>query len=267
MSVRRLAQVHTPPGLLSGQLPRSLQVEQILRQRLQRDYQPGSRFSSEPELCQEFGVSRTLIRGVLARLAREGLVQRKAKRGTFVRAGGSRTHSPQLSDLIEHLLSFRRNTRVKVLEVRNTLGEPALRARLRLHPAEPLVVIRRVVHLDGAPLAYMVSFLPQAVGRRLTGEALDRQPIASLLPRRLGVAIRRAVQTVEPVAADLEVARRLGVPIGAPVLLVERDFLGRGDTPVYHSCAFYRGDRYKFSVTLRYGRHAPRKRLRRKDRP
>jgi GntR family transcriptional regulator len=122
-----------------------------------------------------------------------------------------------------------------------------------------------VVYVDGGPLAYMVSFLPHAVGNRLAGEALDRQPIASLLPRRLGVAIWRAVQTVEPVAADLEVARHLGVPIGAPVLLVERDFLGRGDTPVYHSCAFYRGDRYKFSVTLRYGRCGPGKRLRREN--
>jgi DNA-binding GntR family transcriptional regulator len=141
VSARRPALVHASPGLVSAHLPRSLRVEQILRQRLQHDYQPGSRFSSEPELCQEFRASRTLIRGVLARLAREGLVQRKARRGTFVRARRSRTHAPQLSDLVEHLLSFRRNTRVKVLEMRTTLGEAAVRARLHLPPAEPLVVI------------------------------------------------------------------------------------------------------------------------------
>lgn len=267
MSASPPALAHSRPRLLSRQLPRTLQVEQVLRQRLHRQYEPGSRFSSEPELCAEFRVSRTLIRGVLARLAREGLIRRKAKRGTFVSSARPRWRPPQLSDLIERLLAYRPHTSVKVVDVATAPGEPDIRSRLRVRPGEPLVVVRRVMSLNGTPLAYMISFLPHAVGRRLTTEALERRPIASLLPQRFGVPIRRAVQTVEPVAADLEVARRLGVSIGAPVLLVERDFLGRRDTPVYHSCAFYRGDRYRFSVTLRWGRRAPAARSRGSDRP
>jgi GntR family transcriptional regulator len=232
--------------------PRSLQVEQILRQRLQREYQPGSRFSSEPELCQEFRVSRTLIRGVLARLASEGLVRREARRGTFV--AGLRQRAPELSDLIDRLLTYRPNTSVTVLDIKTAFGGQDIRSRLKIDPGEPLVVVRRVMHANGAPLAYLVSFLPSAMGTRLTAAALEREPLASLVPKRLGIAIRRAVQTVEPAVADLEVAHHLEVPIGAPVLLVERDFLGPRDRPIFHSRAFYRGDRYKFSVTLRWDR-------------
>jgi hypothetical protein len=51
------------------------------------------------------------------------------------------------------------------------------------------------------------------------------------------VPIRHTMQTVEPVAADLEVARHVGITIGVPVLLVERDFLGHGDTAVYYRSA------------------------------
>jgi GntR family transcriptional regulator len=96
-----------------------------------------------------------------------------------------------------------------------------------------------------------VSFLPYVLGSRLAQADLERQPLAALLPARYGTPIRRAEQTVEPVVADVEVAEQLGVPVGAPPLLVERDFFGQRGVPVYHSRTFYRGDRYTFTVALR----------------
>lgn len=237
-------------GFFSATLPRSVQVEQILRQRLHRECPPGSRFPSEPDLCREFGVSRTLIRGVLARLTREGLIRREARRGTFVAARSGRPRAPELSDLIERLLDWGPRTIVKVLGLDTTLGAPDVKARLGLPETAPLVVVRRLVLQQGTPVNYTVSFLPYPLGARLTTEELERHPIASLLPSRYATPIRRAVQTIEPVVADVEVAAPLGVAVGAPLLLVERDFFGSRGRPVYHSRAFYRGDRYKFTVAL-----------------
>ena len=88
--------------------------------------------------------------------------------------------------------------------------------------------------------------------------ALERHPLAWLLTNRLGVTIRKAAQTVEPVVADIDTARYLEVPVGAPLLLVERDFLGHGDKPIFHTRQFFRGDRYKFSTSLQWKRSAPR---------
>ena len=59
----------------------SIQVEQVLRQRLRRECRHGDRFPSELELCQEFRVSRTLIRPILARLTEDGLLERRARLG------------------------------------------------------------------------------------------------------------------------------------------------------------------------------------------
>ena len=243
-------------GFFRGTLPRSLHVEQVLRQRLQREYPPGSRFPSEPDLTREFGVSRTLVRGVLARLTREGLIRREAKRGTFVSARRGRARGPELSDLMERLLDWGPDTVVKVLGTNTTLGALDVKARLRLPAAAPLVVIRRLVLQRGTPVSYTVSFLPYELGSRLTTAELERHPIAALLPSRHATPIRDAVQTIEPVVADVEVAGQLGVPVGSPLLLVERDFLGRRGVPVYHSRAFYRSDRYKFDVALRRHRES-----------
>lgn len=242
----------------------SIQVEQVLRQRLRRECQPGDRFPSELELCEEFRVSRTLIRPVLARLIEDGLLERKARLGKVAAARCESTQGPLLSDLIDGLHVYRPNTKVRCLDIATAVAETNMRQRLKLDSAEKITVIRRVVTLDGNPVSYMVSFLPKALGSRLSKETVERQPLARLLTKRLGVTIRNATQTVETVVADIDAARYLDVAVGAPLLLVERDFLGHGNKPIFHTRQFCRGDRYKFTTTLQWKRSTGRSRDRKK---
>jgi hypothetical protein len=150
------------------------------------------------------------------------------------------------------------NTQVKCLDIITTAAEASIRERLRLDNTEPITVIRRVVTLDTSPISYVVSFISRGLGARIAKKSVERHPLAWLLTNRLGITIRTAVQTVEPVVADIDTARYLEVPVGAPLLLVERDFLDRRDKPIFHTRQFFRGDRYKFATSLQWKRSAPR---------
>jgi GntR family transcriptional regulator len=242
----------------------SAQVEQVLRQRLRRESQPGSRFSPELELCREFRVSRALLRPILARLIEEGLLKRKGRLGTIVAKPDNEAQGPQLSDLISRLEDYRPNASVKVLELAVGPGDPRVRERLSLGATEPITMIRRLVTLDGVRVSYLVSILSVDVGARLTRELLEQQPLAWILTNKLGITIQKAVQTVEPVVADVDAATILGVAVGAPLLLVERDFLGREDKPIFHTRQYVRGDRYKFSTMLHWKKTARRPSLHKK---
>src|SRR5579864_8891307 len=50
-------------------------------------WDPGSRLPSEPELCEQFGLSRTTVRQALSRLEQRGLIERLKGQGTFVQRG------------------------------------------------------------------------------------------------------------------------------------------------------------------------------------
>ncbi len=239
----------SPPGL-----PKSVKIEQILRQRILSECWPGETFSSEPKLSKEFRVSRTLIRGVLDNLAREGLISRQARRGTFVSTRLGRRREPEVSDLIERLLEYGPNMRAEVLDVTRTLGEVDLKARLGLSITDPLVVVKRLLFYYDEPLTYLISLVPYEIASKLTAEDIEKTPITTLLRERQNIPIERAVQTIEPAVADIEVASRLDVNVGAPILLVERFFHGKKNLPIYCSRAFYRGDRYKFTVALQLGK-------------
>ncbi len=235
-------------------LPKSVKIEQILRQRIRSEYQPGEVFSSEPKLSKEFQVSRTLIRGVLGNLAREGFFSRKARCGTFVSTQLGDKPEPEVSDLIERLLEYGPNMQVDVLEIKTTLGEVGLKTRLRLAVADPLVAVKRLIYYYEQPLTYLVSLVPYEIVRNLEAEDIEKTPVTTLLRQRKNIPIERAAQTIEPAVADIEVASHLKVNVGPPILLVERFLHGRRSLPIYCSQAFYRGDRYKFTVGLQLGR-------------
>src|SRR5258708_8782582 len=61
-------------------------IEKQLRRRL-ADAGDGAPFPSEPQLADEFGVSRMTVRAALAGLERDGMLERVPGRGTFVRKG------------------------------------------------------------------------------------------------------------------------------------------------------------------------------------
>ena len=71
--------------------PKYKQIYNRLRSALaNREYAPGERMPSENELVEQFGASRPTIGRALAQLESEGLVERRAGSGTFVRAQSNR---------------------------------------------------------------------------------------------------------------------------------------------------------------------------------
>lgn len=75
--------------------PLHQQVAAALRQRLATgEFPPGAALPSELTLQQEYGVSRATVRHALETLQREGLLQRRAGRGTYVAPRGPTAVAP-----------------------------------------------------------------------------------------------------------------------------------------------------------------------------
>jgi GntR family transcriptional repressor for pyruvate dehydrogenase complex len=92
-------------------------VEAITERILSGDLEPGSVLPTEPELCELFGVSRTVIRDAMKMLQGRGLVEVMQGRGTMV----STKIAEFSSDILVMALQQRQTTLVELLEVRRIL--------------------------------------------------------------------------------------------------------------------------------------------------
>jgi GntR family transcriptional regulator len=112
---------------------------------------------------------------------------------------------------------------------------PAEIARpLQLRASDPVIRVQRVLAADGRPVVYDDIWLPAQLFKGLSAERLaeHRGPMYGLFEAQFGVHMIRAEEKIRAVAADATSAEQLAVPLGAPLLSVERLSLTYGDKPV-----------------------------------
>lgn len=105
------------------------------------DLKPGDRLSTEPELCRQFEVSRTVIREAMTSLAGHGLLTIEPGRGTFVSAMSPERISESLSLFVSSSDVSTRN----VSEVREVLEVKIAEVAAERAKPENLAEMKRIL--------------------------------------------------------------------------------------------------------------------------
>jgi GntR family histidine utilization transcriptional repressor len=225
-----------------------------LHQRIRRDLtgqirtgglRPGDRIPFEHELMARYDCARMTVNKALSALAEEGLIERRKRAGSFVRAPRLDATILDIPD-IEAEVARRGESYVFRLQSRRVrppgtpdeaafAGGGDILALEGLHFAanRPLAFEERLISLRAVPAAAEVDF-----DGRSPGHWLLRQ-----------VPWTRAEHQVSAEAADSGLARRTGWARGTACLVVVRR-TWRADAPVTHVRQTFDGSAYRLSATL-----------------
>jgi LacI family transcriptional regulator len=187
--------------------PKHNEISSHLQTEISADrYKAGARLPSEVQLVKQFGVSRPTVARALRDLESEGLVERRAGSGTYVRSDQKRDFSSRILGLLMPGLAS-----TEIFQV--ICGEIASLVRVQeygllwggsTNPREDL----------DASLIHAESLCKQFIERKLTGvffAPAELEPTQAESNRRLAESLREA---------------------GIPVVLIDRDlmdFPGRSD--------------------------------------
>lgn len=210
------------------------QIKGLITQSLESgEWKPGEIIPSEMELAARYKVSQGTVRKAIDELAAENLLVRRQGKGTFVA-----THSEDRAqfrflrlladDGAEHPHVS------KLLECRRLRATADIARQLELKPADPVVLVRRLLQFDGETTVLDEIWLPGGLFRGLTLERLSeyKGPLYAMFESEFGTRMIRASEKIRAVAADPAVAGQLHVPPGFPLLSVERVSYTYGDKPV-----------------------------------
>jgi GntR family transcriptional regulator len=200
------------------------------------EWKPGEALPSESELAQRFKVSQGTVRKALDALAADGLLVRRQYR--FLRLMPDQGPREAMQ---RRFLDFRR------------LRAPAEIARaLDLDSGDSVLQLRRLLLAGEVPVVLDDIWLPARPFKGLTAERLSayRGPMYSLFEAEFGVQMIRAEEKIRAVAAAGAEAGLLDVPVGAPLLLVERRSLTYADRPVELRRGLYRTEAHYYRNDL-----------------
>ncbi|MFM0291285.1 GntR family transcriptional regulator [Paraburkholderia megapolitana] len=210
------------------------QIKGLITQSLESgEWKPGEIIPSEVELAARYKVSQGTVRKAIDELAADNLLVRRQGKGTFVA-----THNEDRAqfrflrlladDGVEHPHVSR------LLECRRLRAPAEIARQLDLKPADPVVLIKRLLQFDGETTVLDEIWLPGGMFRGLTLERLSeyKGPLYAMFETEFGTRMIRASEKIRAVAADPTVAELLHVPAGFPLLSVERVSYTYGDRPV-----------------------------------
>jgi GntR family transcriptional regulator len=233
-------------------IPFYYQLRQLLETELRSgELAVGDRLPSEAELCAKYDVSRTVVRQALSDLESAALITRIKGRGSFVAARNTPERLVQaLTSLHEDVRARGQQLETKVLRLEREPASPYVAEALSLRESDPIVLLERLRFVDGEPWVLTTAHLPFDLAGPLLAMDMTTRSLYEALEGELSLELHHGRRSVEAAQAGKEIARRLGIEEGAPVLrLTGTTYLADG-RPIESFVGLHRGDRSRFDVDL-----------------
>ncbi|MBK8021196.1 MAG: GntR family transcriptional regulator [Chloroflexi bacterium] len=235
----------------SSPIPLYRQLYALLRSQIEaREYKTHDALPTEEQLAEKHAVSRVTVRKALQILADDGLIVRQSGKGTFVYPGKIAEKLNSLQGFAEMMAADYPAQVMAILSLEVLPADSSTAEALNLEVEDRILRVKRLHAVEKRPVAYAVISLPFEIGKLLTPHEMESTPIYTLLMRKANIAVIRANQRVTAVAADSDVAHRLNIAVGAPVLTIERVTYAAEDRPVELIQLFYPGGQHELVMEL-----------------
>ena len=213
-----------------------------------------NRLPSEEQLSLDIGVSRTTLRSGLLELQKEGRIQRVHGRGTFINLhalsiDANLAEDRPFVDLLR-AVGYEPSLTSEVQPV-SLMAEP-LCGLLDWEAPREVCTVARVFRASGDPAVFLLDHVPTELLRTAVEDLTGEESTFEFLRLHTGRQVRYSVAEVVPVTAGAEVAKRLELTPGHPLLLLLHTHLDDDDRPLAVTKAYVNDGYLKFSVVRTY---------------
>ncbi len=233
-------------------IPYYIQLIDLLKDQINaKVWLAGMQIPGEQDLCENYGISRTVVRQALREMELEGVITRRKGKGTFVA-------EPKISEgLIQKLTGFYQDmierglkpvTRVLHQEVKPVTEKVA--QYLEIPPGTQIIDIQRLRFINDEPIQLVTTYVPYDVCPSLALVDLTNRSLYEFLEKECNIFIARGRRYIEAVIANETEAMILGIERGAPLLMLDSVSYSQDGRPVEYYHALHRGDRSRFEVEL-----------------
>jgi len=235
-------------------LPLHVQVERMLREMIELpEYSKGKMLPNEVELAKRLGISRNTVRHATNRLVYEGLLLRKKGIGTKV------SDNNNVVTRLDSWHSFTQEMNEKgiafktyEIDVNWVKPDETVIKFFSISHNKEVLCMERLRGLDAGPIVYFISYFHPRVG--LTGKEDFSKPLYKMLEEEYSTVVATSREEISAKLADENIARKLKIKIGSPVLKRKRFVLDPGERPVEYNIGYYNAEHFTYSIEIQKGK-------------
>jgi DNA-binding GntR family transcriptional regulator len=204
-------------------LPQYRKLFETLRKHIVEGvYNEGDLLPSENELCQIYGMTRPTVRQSLASLAHEGYIRKHQGKGSIVHRLPKEIGILSVSGTTSAVGDRNLKTKIIIKPVLQPWEEPFMFPLSDLEKESGCIYMERLRLLDGKPIFYDISYIPNIRLPRITSRQFENRSLFQILRDHYQVEIKGGEQRIKAIPASGKISRYLKIKNGEPVLHLER---------------------------------------------
>lgn len=211
---------------------------------------PGDKIPSERELAKRFNIGRMTVRQGIMDLVNEGILRRVQGKGTFVAVKPIRQPLGRLMSFTEEIRELGYQPGAELIERKVIEADPEVALNLQIGERDKVLMAKRLRFVDGEIFSLNISYFPLERFPEIFKMDLSCLSIYEMIEERLGLRIKKAIQTLQATAATADTAKILEIKPKTPLLLLKRTTYVMNDLPIEFVRVFFLPDRYSFEIQL-----------------
>jgi GntR family transcriptional regulator len=228
-------------------VPLHAQVEQLFRKMIEHHQDRDEPlFDNEAKLAKQLGTSRNTLRQALNKLVYEGLLVRKKGVGTFVADTSVQTRANNWHSFTQEMKTLGIEIRNFALEATWVDADEELSGFFHIEKGRKILKLERLRGKENFPFVYFVSWFHPRTG--LTGKEDFSRPLYEILEKNCSIFVKLSKEEISAGAADPELAKKLNLKAGDPILKRRRFVYDPGGRPVEYNLGFYRADSFVYTI-------------------
>lgn len=231
-----------------------MQVYQAILEQIESGaLKPGDRLLTETELCTEYDVSRDTVRKALSKLETDGLIERTAALGTFIKQTKKDYPLARIESFSEQMIKMGAtpSSEITLLQLLEDI-RPEIRKILNLSKSEKCYKLCRIRKADNQPMAYEISYIRHKYCPELLTHLDNYASVYHILSDIYALDLAYEDISLEAKIPSPEISKYLNIPADSATLKMHCILKTSDDEPVYYVKCYYRGDKYVFTTTIKW---------------
>jgi GntR family transcriptional regulator len=231
-------------------IPLHIQAERLIRELIKApEYKAGKLLPNEVDLAKKLAISRTTLRQAINTLVNEELLVRKKKVGTKV------AHE-KISSKSMNWLSFSQEMKARGIPIRNyelhvswVYPDDYLANFFEIKTDKKVLKLERLRGNAQEAFVYFISYFHPRIG--LTGDEDFKRPLYEMLEEEHSAIALLSKEEISARVVEKNVATKLEIEAGSPVLLRKRFVYDQGERPMEYNLGYYKADSFIYTVESR----------------
>ncbi|QRN85324.1 GntR family transcriptional regulator [Clostridia bacterium] len=239
--------------MIVNRQPLYMQIVNELESRVENGlYEDGARLASEPDLAEEFGVSRGTLREALGILEKDGYLIREHGKGSFIRTKNKVFAGiERLEALTETIRNAGYEAEDEVLEIREEELSKSECKMLDLEPKTRGFVVESLRKANGVPVIYCYDVIPAYVvndSLKKMQQRAEFECMTEFLKNATEYTPSEYDSTLTAVLAEAPLTDLLQVKENAPLIKMSGVILAYNGRPINYGVQYFNGDAYQFRL-------------------